>query len=135
MEGATMKRDGIRLAVLGTMAAAISLAIALPAAGHKVVFPTNLQLKIDELSAAQDTFSGRIDSPRARCEVGRVVNVTHAGTTIATATTDFAGNWTVVGPHPPKGDDVTAFAPKRVLKKNSKHRHRCAPDVTTRKAP
>jgi hypothetical protein len=130
-----MKRNGIRLAALGLLAAAIGLAVALPAAGHKVVFATNLQLKIEELSATQDTFSGKVESTRARCEVGRVVTVTHAGVTIATATTDLAGNWTVVGPRPPKGDDVTAFTPKKILKKNRKHRHRCAADVTTRKAP
>ena len=130
-----MKRNGIRLVALGGLAAAVAAAIALPAAAHKVVFATNLQLKIDELNATQDTFSGKIESTRARCEVGRVVTVTHAGVTIATATTDLAGNWTVVGPKPPKRDDVTAFTPKKILKKSRKHRHRCAPDITTRKAP
>jgi hypothetical protein len=130
-----MKRNGIRLVVLAGLAAAVAAAIALPAAAHKVVFATNLQLKIDELNTTQDTFSGKIESTRARCEVGRVVTVTHAGVTIATATTDLAGNWTVVGQKPPKGDDVTAFTPKKILKKNRKHRHRCAPDITTRKAP
>jgi hypothetical protein len=134
-EGGAMKRNGIRLAALGLLAAAIGLAVVLPAAGHKVVFDTNLQLKIDTLSDTQDTFSGRVTSTRDRCEIGRVVNVTHAGVTIATATTDLAGNWTVVGPRPPKGDDVTAFTPKKILKKNRRHRHRCAPDITTRKAP
>ena len=130
-----MKRNGIRLVALGGLAAAVAAAIALPAAAHKVVFATNLQLKIDELNTTQDTFSGKIESIRARCEVGRVVTVTHAGVTIATATTDLAGNWTVVGPKPPKRDDVTAFTPKKILKKSRKHRHRCAPDITTRKAP
>jgi hypothetical protein len=92
-------------------------------------------LKIDTLNDTQDTFSGKVTSTRARCEAGRVVNVTHAGVTIATATTDLAGNWTVVGPRPPKGDDVTAFTPKKVLKKSRKHRHRCARDIVTHKAP
>jgi len=130
-----MKRTGIRLAALGVLAVSIGLVVALPAAGHKVVFDTNLQLKIDTLTDTQDTFSGKVTSTRARCEVGRLVNVTHAGVTIAQATTDLAGNWTVVGPRPPKGDDVTAFTPKKILKKNRKHRHRCAPDITTHKAP
>ncbi|HEX6585596.1 MAG TPA: hypothetical protein VF052_02495 [Solirubrobacterales bacterium] len=94
-----------------------------------------LQLKIDVLTDTTDTFSGKIESPRAACEIGRTIIVTHAGVTIATATTDPAGNWTVVGPRPPKNDDVTAFTPKKVLKKNCKHRHRCVADITTRKAP
>jgi|SRR5829696_1787386 len=130
-----MKRNGIRVLVLGVLLSALALAVALPATGHKVVFPTSLQLKIETLNDSQDTFSGKVTSTRARCEAGRVVNVTHAGVTIATTTTDLAGNWTVVGPRPPKRDDVTAFTPKKVLKKNLKHRHRCAPDVATRKAP
>jgi hypothetical protein len=130
-----MKRNGIRVAALGLLTAAIGLAVILPAAGHRVVFPTNLQLKVDVLNDTQDTFSGKVESTRDRCEVGRVVNVTHAGVTIATTTTDLAGNWTVVGPRPPKRADVTAFSPKKVLKKNRRHRHRCAADIATRKAP
>jgi hypothetical protein len=130
-----MKRSWIRLGVLASVMAAIGLAVALPASGHKVVYDTHLQFKIDTLNDTQDTFSGKVTSTRARCEVGRIVNVTHAGVTIATATTDLAGNWTVVGPRPPKGDDVTAFTPKKILKKNRKHRHRCAPDIQTHKAP
>jgi hypothetical protein len=130
-----MRRNGIRLVALGGLALAVALAIALPAAGHKAVFPTNLQLKIDELSTTQDTFSGKIESTKLRCEIGRVVNVTHAGVTIATARTDLAGNWTVAGQRPPKGDNVTAFTPKKVLAKNRKHRHWCAFDITTHKAP
>lgn len=128
------KRAGIGIGV-AVLVCAIGLIAALPASGHKVRFETNLQLKIDVLTDTTDTFSGKIESPRAACEIGRTIIVTHAGVTIATATTDLAGNWTVVGPRPPKTDDVTAFTPKKVLKKNRKHRHRCVADITTRKAP
>jgi hypothetical protein len=120
---------------VGAVMAAIGLAIALPASGHKVTYDSNLQLKIDALNDTQDTFSGKVTSTRARCEAGRTVTVTHAGVTIATTFTDLAGNWTVVGPRPPKGDDVTAFTPKKFLKRNRKHRHRCARDIVTHKAP
>jgi hypothetical protein len=130
-----MRRNRTRLAVLGTLVLSVALALALPAEGHKVVYDTHLQLKVDALNDAQDTFSGKVTSTRAACEMGRLVNVMHAGVTIATATTDLAGNWTVVGPRPPKNDDVTAFVPKKVLKKSRKHRHRCGPDTQTHKAP
>jgi hypothetical protein len=130
-----MKRNSIRLAALAALAVSIGLGAAFPAAGHKVVYDTHLQLKIDTLSETQDTFSGQVNSQRAACRAGRLVSVTHAGVTIATATTDLAGNWTVVGPRPPKNDDVTAFVPKKVLVKNRKHRHRCAPDISAHKAP
>jgi hypothetical protein len=130
-----MKRNRIRLGALGVLVLSAGLALALPAAGHKVVHDTHLQLKIDATSDTQDTFSGKVTSARAACTVGRTVAITHAAVTIATATTDLAGNYTVIGPRPPKGDDVTAFTPKKVLKKNRKHRHRCAPDIQTHKAP
>ena len=130
-----MKRNRIRLAALGVLVVSIGMAMALPAVGHKVVYASHLQLKIDASSDTQDTFSGRVTSTRAACQAGRLVNVTHAGVTIATATTDLAGNWTVLGPRPPKNDDVTAFTPKKILVKNRKHRHRCAPDIQTHKAP
>lgn len=128
-----MKRNGIRLLALGGLAAALALAIALPAGAHKIRFESSLQFKLDVLSDTQATYSGKIESPKAACEIGRPVNVSHAGAVIATTTTDFAGNWTVVGSKPPKGSDVTAFVPRKVLKKNRKHRHKCAPDVATRK--
>jgi hypothetical protein len=129
-----MNRNRIKLTLLGMLVVSIGLAVA-PASGHKVVYDSHLQLKIDATSDTQDTYSGQVSSNRGACMVGRPVSVTHAGATIATATTDLAGNWTVIGPRPPKNDDVTAFMPKKVLKKNRKHNHRCAPDTTTRKAP
>jgi len=41
----------------------------------------------------------------------------------------------VVGPRPPKGDDVVAILTKKILRKNRKHTHKCTRDVITRKAP
>ncbi|MGH2983749.1 MAG: hypothetical protein ACRDK5_05795 [Solirubrobacterales bacterium] len=128
---------GLRIKLTAALAAvcALGLGLALPAVGHKVVYDTNLQLKIDTLTDTTDTFSGKVTSRRAACTVGRVITISHNGVAIATATSDVAGNWTVTGPRPPKSDDVTAFTPKKVLKKNRKHRHRCAGDVVTHKAP
>ena len=128
------KRAGIGIAVAAAICA-VGLLAALPAGAHKVGFATELQLKIDVLSDTQATYSGKIESPKARCEQGRLVNVFHAGVLIATATTDFAGNWSAVGSKPPKGDDVTAMAPRKILKKNGKHRHKCAADTATHKVP
>jgi hypothetical protein len=136
-EGNMMRRGkwlGVGIAAAAAVAA-IGVVVVGPASAHKIRYETNLQLKIDVLNDTQDTFSGKIESQRDACERGRFINVTHAGVTIATATTDLAGNWTVVGPRPPKRADVTAFSPKKVLKKNRKHRHRCVADVVTHKAP
>jgi hypothetical protein len=126
----------LRLTSLVVAATAIALgAAALPAFAHKITFDTHLQFKLDIAGDTTDTFSGKVTSVRAACEAGRSIFISHAGVRIATATSDPAGNWTVTGPRPPKGDDVTAFLPKKILKKNRKHRHRCARVVVTRKAP
>jgi hypothetical protein len=126
----------IRLVAAVVAAFAIGLATALQASGHKLLIDSGLQkVKIDIVNDTTDNFSGRVQSDRTACMVGRSINVTHNGVLIATAITDAAGNYSVNGPRPSKGDDVVATMPKKVLKKNRKHRHRCARDVVTRKAP
>ena len=135
-----MKRSGTRfgLKLTATVAAvgALALATALQASGHKLLIDSGLQqVKIDVVNDTTDNFSGRVRSDRTACKVGRAINVTHNGVLIATTTTDAAGNYSVNGPRPPKGDDVVTTMRKKVLKKNRKHRHRCVRDVVTRKAP
>ncbi len=129
-------RFGLKLTAVIAAVGALGLAMALQASGHKLLVDSNLQqVKIDIVNDTTDNFSGRVQSDRAACKVGRLINITHNGALIATATTDAAGNYFVTGPRPPKGDDVVTTMPKKVLKKNRKHRHRCARDVVTRKAP
>jgi hypothetical protein len=127
-------RLGIRLAVLGVAVCAIVLAVALPAIGHKVKYPTNLQLKIDTINDTTDQYSGKVTSTKAACTVGRTIVVSQAGVAIATTVSNVSGDWAVTGPKAPKNTDVTATTPKKILKKNKKHRHKCAAAATTRKA-
>jgi hypothetical protein len=135
-----MKRSGTRTSLkLTTVLVAIcalGLVTALQASGHKNVIESKLlQFKIEIVNDTTDNYSGRVQSEKAKCVIGRVINITHNGVLIATATTDAAGNFTVPGPRPPKGDDVVATLTKKILKKNRKHRHKCTRDVVTRKAP
>jgi hypothetical protein len=137
-----MKRSGTRtgfvLKLTAVMAAvgAIGLVTALQASGHRLLIESSIQqFKIDTVNDTTDSFSGKVVSDKAKCIPGRIINITHNGVLIATATSDTAGNFTVTGPRPPKGDDVVATMVKKVLKKNRKHRHRCTRDVITRKAP
>jgi hypothetical protein len=137
-----MKRSGtgtrfsVKLTVAVAAVFALGLATALQAGGHKLVIPSNLhQVKIDTVHDTTDNFSGSVQSDRPRCEFGRFISITHNGVVIATATTDAAGNYSVNGPRPPKGDDVVTTLTKKILRKNRKHRHKCTRDVVTRKAP
>jgi hypothetical protein len=134
-----MKRTGTRrarkLGLALIVVTALGLATALQASGHKRVFVSSIQrFKIEIVNDTTDNFSGRVHSENARCVPGRVINITHNGVLIATAVTDAAGNFSVNGPRPPKGDDVVATLTKRILKKNRKHTHKCMRDVITRKA-
>jgi hypothetical protein len=135
-----MERSGTRTSLMLTTAlvaiCALGLVTALQASGHKNVIESKLlQFKIEIVNDTTDNYSGRVQSDKAKCVIGRVINITHNGVLIATATTDAAGNFTVTGPRPPKGDDVVATLTKKILKKNRKHRHKCTRDVVTRKAP
>jgi hypothetical protein len=124
----------IRLVVLAVAVCAIVLAVALPAIGHKVKYPTNLQLKIDSVNDTTDQYSGKVTSTKARCIVGRTITITNLGVAIATTVSNAAGDWAVTGPKAPKTTDVIASTPRKILKKNTKHRHKCAAAATTRKA-
>jgi hypothetical protein len=130
------RRSGLRLTAVFAGICALGLVTALQASGHKNVIESKLlQFKIEIVNDTTDNYSGRVQSDKAKCVTGRVINITHNGVLIATATTDAAGNFTVTGPRPPKGDDVVATLTKKILKKNRKHRHKCTRDVVTRKAP
>jgi hypothetical protein len=128
------KRFGIRFATAGVAVCAIALGLALPAIGHRITYGTNLQLKIDSVNTTTDQYSGKVISTKAACTVGRTITVSVGGAPIATTLSNLAGDWAVVGPKEPKGTDVTAFTPKKILKKNRRHRHRCAAALTTHKA-
>ena len=121
--------------VLGA-AAVLALSVA-PAIGHKKAFDTNLQLKIDTLTPATTTqYSGKVTSEKGRCRRNRRINITTGGVALGSTFSDRAGNWTLVvtGTPPAKGQDVIASTPRKFLKRNKKHKHKCKRDSVTRKA-
>jgi hypothetical protein len=125
----------IKLAVLAAGVCALVLALTPLASGHKVKYPTGLQLKIDSVDTATAQYSGKVSSTRGACVVARTINVSANGVLLATTFSNIAGDWNVTGPKQAKGTEVTAFTPKKILKKNRKHRHKCAAALNTRKAP
>jgi hypothetical protein len=129
-----MRNRRLRFGVLAVAVCAIVAVTALPALGHKVKYPTSLQLKIDSVNDTTDVFSGKVTSTKGACVVARQINVSANGVLLATTFSSIDGSWTVTGPKQTKGTDVTAFTPKKILKKNRKHRHKCAPAITTHKA-
>jgi hypothetical protein len=125
------RKFGIALAAIGVVGSTLAIQGAL---AHKVTFDSNLQLKLDSNTETASQFSGKVTSTRAGCEVGRPVTLSVNGTPIAAATTVVGGSWSASGPGLPKGSTVIATIPRKVLKRNKKHRHKCAPDSAQRRA-
>ena len=128
---------GRRRTIAAALAAAAVMALAAaPASGHKRADDTNLQLKVDGLTATSTQYSGSVKSGKAKCERYRVITITTGGVAIATATSDAAGNYLVFvnGTPPAKNQDVIASTPKKFRVRNSKHKHKCKRATVTRKA-
>jgi antitoxin (DNA-binding transcriptional repressor) of toxin-antitoxin stability system len=127
-------KGSVKFAAVTMAVCALGLAIALPASGHKVTYASNLQLKLETLNNTTEQFSGKVTSTKAACKAGRTITITQAGTPIATTVSNVSGDWAVTGPVPPKGTEITASTPKKFLKRNKKHRHKCGPAAATHRA-
>jgi hypothetical protein len=127
---------GRRAIAVALGAAALVALSAVPASGHKQGYDTSLQLKVDTLTATSTQYAGSVRSEKPACERNREITITTGGVAIGTATSDFNGDYTVVinGTPPAKNQDVIASTPKKFLKRNSKHRHKCRAATVTRKA-
>jgi hypothetical protein len=115
-------------------ASAIALGAALPASGHKIAYDNSLKLSLDTLNGTTEQYSGRVLSEKPGCRVGRTVTVSQSGVQVGTTVSNSSGAWALTGPVPPKGAQITASMPKKVLKKNKKHRHKCKAASRGRKA-
>lgn len=74
-------------------------------------------------------YSGQVSSNSDKCIGGRIVKVFHKGVKIAETKTNAEGRWSVIGPKPPDGDEVTVKVAK---KRNSRGKVICAGDRVTR---
>jgi hypothetical protein len=129
------RRPGLRRSIAAIAGTALALTIGLqPAIGHKQTYDSNLQLKVDSVNDTTSQYSGKINSTKGACESGRPVTVTANGVTIATATSVPGGSWSASGPVQAKGTIVIATIPRKILKRNKKHKHKCAPDSAQHRA-
>ena len=121
-----MKRLGIL--TLAT-AALMSVVFVAGAAGHKVKYDATVTAKFDKQANA---FDGAVASPKSGCVTGRTVNLrmraTDGSTTVVgTAVTDSTGAWVIKPTSAAAAGTYFAEAARKVLRKNTKHRHVCAP--------
>ncbi len=129
-----MKGRGKKLAIGIALVCVSGLAIALPASGHKITYATNLQLKLDTLNDTTEQYSGKVTSTKGACKSGRTITITAAGVPVASTVSSTSGDWAVTAPVPAKGTQITASTPKKFLRRNKKHRHKCGPASTTHRA-
>ena len=122
------------LAVLALM----GVALVAGAAAHTVKYDSTVTAKFKKegKDPATDpaTFSGTVDSAKARCKTDRKVNLRirtgdGSSTQVATAQTDSAGRWEIKQASFAAGT-YFAQAGKKVLRKNSNHRHICKKAVS-----
>jgi hypothetical protein len=125
------KQAQIKLAAAVLAVCAVGLVLALPAIGHKITYPTNLQLKADTLNDTTEQYSGKVTSTKGACKPGRTIIIFQSGAAIATTVSNVSGDWAVTAPVPPKGTIITASTPKKFLVRNKKHRHKCGPASTS----
>jgi len=108
------------------------------AAGHKFKATSTVSVKFDKPKPndpyAKGTFEGNVSSEKARCEKRRTVTVyqrTATGsTTVGSDVTDVNGAWQVVPAGTVAPGDYYAQVAKRVIRKNTKHRHICRAAVS-----
>ena len=119
-----MKRVGT--SILATVAL-MSVVFVAGAAGHTARYDSTVTAKCDKNSNA---FDGAVASAKRGCVTNRAVTVrlraTDGSTTaVGTDATDTAGAWVIQPTSAPAAGTYFAEAAKKVLRKNSKHRHIC----------
>jgi hypothetical protein len=121
------------------LAAIMSVVLVGGAAGHKVKFDSTVTAKFKKAGHDPYTqparFEGTVDSVKPRCVKNRTVNLRllatdGSSTVVASDVTDLNGAWLIQPASAPAAGTYFAEAAKKVLKKNSKHRHVCRAAVS-----
>ena len=112
------------LTVIAGVACLALCSFAGTALAHKQSSATTTTVLVtpDAPNSHRGTYSGKVSSPNPKCVANRKVFAGSDDGTIATATTDAAGNWTT--PNVPLAAGGIGVA-KKTLKKNKKHKHVC----------
>jgi hypothetical protein len=111
--------------------AAVALTAAV-ASAHNVVFRGSVLIDLARpFKAGEAEYFGQAFSPKKRCRRGRLVELFHDSNPdfkIGQDRTNREGDWRIVGPAPPSGDEVYATMDPRFLPSDFDHSHRCRRD-------
>ncbi|MDQ3102362.1 MAG: hypothetical protein M3Q53_00795 [Actinomycetota bacterium] len=114
------------------------------AAGHKFKADTTVSVKYDKPKPndpyATGSFGGNVNSEKPRCEKKRTVTLVQrtatGSTNVGTDLTDANGVWQISPSATVAPGAYFAKVAKRVIRKNTKHRHICkravSKDVTVK---
>ena len=131
-----MKRAGTLILAI---AALTSVVLVAGAAGHRVKYDSTVTAKFKKAGHDPYTqparFDGAVSSEKPRCVKNRTVNLRllandGSSSVVASDVTDSSGAWVIQPATAPAAGTYFAEATKKVLKKNSKHRHVCRAAVS-----
>jgi hypothetical protein len=110
------------VAVIVTALAVLPLAAG-TALSHTKSYSTSTTLTYEERGA---DFSGKLTSALSACKKNREVSIVTQGTDFGEGKSDKKGDWFVSATTSlPRGNQATITIKKKVVKKNSKHKHTC----------
>ena len=126
---ATRKRSVSRLLLAALTVAAVTAALIGVAAAHTKKWPTSTTA---QLGAANTEVSGKISSPKAKCEKGRSVELVSAdgSDTLDLVYSKAGGAWTAEI-HSPEPGQVRVEVWKEFFPFKPGHRHICKKAATT----
>ncbi len=123
--------------ILATVAI-VSVVFVAGASGHRAKFDTTVTVKFNKADKkdplAKANFDGTVTSTKPRCAKNRTVNLRlratdGSSTVVGTDLTDSVGAW-LIEPTSVAPGTYFAQATKKVLLKNTKHRHICKKAVS-----
>jgi hypothetical protein len=134
--GRTGTRHRLRIGAVAVAAAVATALLLLPAtAGAAKKVPTTVKLTGADLDFVDDdavwALAGKVKSPKAKCERGRKVKLSHDGETVGKTTTSKTGAFLATFPISTEGSlDTKAKVAKKEVGKGKRKRV-CKPDTAT----
>src|SRR5688500_17202109 len=126
-----MKRSLVALAVVTALSC---VGLSAVATAHTVRFDSTVTIHKHKNGADPDSFTGRVNSDRPRCERNRTIEIYQEvvgdDILVGTTTTDAEGKWEFVVPDAAPAGTYYAKATRKVLRRDENHRHICRPAVS-----
>ncbi len=120
------------VAKMAAIVALTSLSLVAVANAHTVKHDSTVTIQVKKNGQDPDSFAGKVNSDRTRCESGRTVEIYRRADVVGedavlvgTTTTDADGNYEFVLPGAAEPGTYYALAKREILRKSANHLHVC----------